>query len=102
MKAEYTTKQNPLKLIEKDKRYRKDKSPLSRMVVDALIRQRYLSNQLAKDNTGRNIPMFALNYRGEIFQAKPYLDEWKTNQDEVARELDGIEATDLLYGPPPK
>ena len=103
MKPQYTEKQNPLKLLEKGKLYRKDKSPLSRMVVDTLIRQRYLSNQFAIDaSTGHHIPMFALSYRGAAFQAKPCLDEWKYNDEQVARELDGIEVTALLYGPTKK
>ena len=89
MKKEYTENQNPLKLLEKDKIYRKDQSPLLRIVVDKLIRHGYLNNQYAKDSKGNNIPMFGMGYRGDIFQAKPYLKEWQFNDEDVARELEG-------------
>jgi hypothetical protein len=97
------SKKNPLKLLEKGKRYRVDSGPLNEATILRLARQRYLIKQFGVDKETRNeIPMYSLSYRGDIFKGKPVLDEWKYNEDEVAREIDGIEATSLLYGNPNK
>jgi len=97
------SKENPLKLLKKGVRYRYDNGPLNEYTVQRLTRQRYLTKQMGIDKeTNNSIPMYSLSYRGDAFRGKPHLEGWRFNEDPVRREIDGVEATGLLYGTPNK
>lgn len=95
------SKKNPLKLIEPMTKYDYRTAPIKLEVIDRLLLQRYIK-KVNGSKEGKRVKCFFLTYKGEAARGRNVLPGWEGNTSQVNREINGIEATALLYGQPKK